>query len=171
MMNAKTHETDGHGNHIIPLKTYLAVGAALILLTIITVAVSRINLGPLNLIVAMLIASTKAVLVALIFMHLLYDSKVYAGFFAGALVFLGVFIILTMYDTMRRGDIAPEEKMPIQARAQIYDEDGKPLNSGEHHGEAGKETDGETVGSEQGGDAGSGTSGGHEAEGSMEGGH
>jgi len=91
--------------HITPLKTYLAVASALFVLTIITVAVSYIDLGAFNLVVALGIASTKAILVALIFMHLWWDNKLYLMIFAMAILFLSVFIILTMFDVMTRGDL------------------------------------------------------------------
>ncbi|MFH0883289.1 MAG: cytochrome C oxidase subunit IV family protein [bacterium] len=80
-MSEHTQDTDVQGGHIAPVSTYLKVAAALIVLTIITVTVSRINFGSWNLVVAMLIAITKAVFVALFFMHLLHDSKLYGSFF------------------------------------------------------------------------------------------
>ena len=55
--------------------------AGLIVLTAITVAVSYFDLGPFNLIVAMSIATIKAALVAMWFMHLRYDSGLHALIF------------------------------------------------------------------------------------------
>lgn len=159
--NAQQH--DAHGGHISPLSTYFKVGAALFILTIVTVAVSRFDFGPWNLVVAMLIASTKAVLVALFFMHLYYDNKIYGAMFSASLVFLSIFIILTMFDTMGRGDISPEMGKPINPRAVIYGDDGMPLkknHNGEgaaheegaagesHEGEAGEMQDGGAAGGE-----------------------
>jgi cytochrome c oxidase subunit 4 len=131
-MSRHVEQTDAQGGHLSPTSTYLKVGAALLTLTVLTVAISRINLGPWNLVVAMLIASVKAVLVVLFFMHLLHDNKIYGSFFAGALVFLSVLIILTMFDTMDRGDLHAEEAAPIRARAVIYGDDGKPLKKNIH---------------------------------------
>lgn len=91
--------------HITPLKTYLIVGLALFFLTIVTVAVSYIDLGPLNLVVALSIASIKAILVALFFMHLWWDNKLYFLIFTIAILFLAVFIIFTLFDVMTRGDL------------------------------------------------------------------
>jgi len=45
-------------------------------LTVVTVAAAQVNLGSLNVPIALAIASVKAALVALIFMHLLWDEKV-----------------------------------------------------------------------------------------------
>lgn len=53
-----------------PLKTYFAVWAALLFGTALTYYVAKIDLGPWNAAVALTIASTKALLVALFFMHI-----------------------------------------------------------------------------------------------------
>lgn len=125
--------------HILPLKVYLGVGGALVLLTLITVAVAQVHLGPFNLVVALLIATIKASLVALFFMHLLWDNKLYALIFIGAIAFLGIFITITMLDTMRRGDIYSQVGQPFKPDAVIYKSPGEPIKSPEHaeteHGE------------------------------------
>jgi cytochrome c oxidase subunit 4 len=108
------------GAHILPLRIYLGVGAALLVLTAITVTISFIHLGPFNLVVALSIATIKAILVALFFMHLLYDNKLYLLIFTFALLILGIFIILTLFDTMQRGDIYLEVAKPIQEQSVIY---------------------------------------------------
>jgi len=113
-------KTKSHDIHILPLKLYLGIGITLIILTIITYTVAQIDLGPYNLVVAMLIAMTKALLVALFFMHLLYDNKLYMIIFSIGLIFIAIFIIFTMFDTMRRGDIYLEVGEPINKEAIIY---------------------------------------------------
>ncbi|MFH2054836.1 MAG: cytochrome C oxidase subunit IV family protein [bacterium] len=123
---------DAHHPHITPLRTYLGVFLALLVLTAITVTVAQIDFGAWNLVVALIVASIKAILVALIFMHLYSDSKLYFLIFAGALAFLGVFIILTMFDTLRRADIYDEVARPIRPQAAMYDS----LRSTPQHGEA-----------------------------------
>ena len=83
--------------------------------TAITVAVSYVHLGAIgNLIVAMAVATVKGTLVALFFMHLLYDNKLYLIVFLGSLLFLGVFIAFTLADTQRRGDIYEMQAVPRQ---------------------------------------------------------
>ncbi len=52
---------------------------------------------------AMLIATAKAATVALVFMHLYYDHKFHGVIFVSSLVFLGIFIAFTMFDTETRG--------------------------------------------------------------------
>jgi cytochrome c oxidase subunit 4 len=91
-------------HHVLPLSTYLSVGGALLVLTVITVMVAQYQLGEWNLIVAMAIAATKATLVLLFFMHLKYDNKMYAFTFLIAVVFLAIFITFTMLDTMTRDE-------------------------------------------------------------------
>lgn len=107
-------------HRIIKLRTYLAVGVALLILTAITVFVSRINLGGWNAIVAVGIASAKATLVAFIFMHLLYDRKMFLVIFLTAITFLTVFIALTMFDTLSRGQIHSITERPIKDKAAMY---------------------------------------------------
>ena len=136
----QTQGRHNHTPHILPLRLYFTVGGALLVLTAITVAVAHFDLGPLNLTVAMLIAAIKASLVALFFMHLKYDNKLYAIIFVTALLFMAIFIIFTLFDTMTRDEISPEESGPINPKAVIYDQQAtrsaKPGMTGEEHGEA-----------------------------------
>ena len=115
-----SNDAHSHKPHIIPLRAYLLVAAALMVLTAVTVGVSFIHLGGWNAIVAVGIASVKALLVAFIFMHLWYDKKIYLIIFSVSLLFLTVFIALTMFDTLRRGDIESIKDGPIQKDAVIY---------------------------------------------------
>ncbi|MCO6429374.1 MAG: cytochrome C oxidase subunit IV family protein [Deltaproteobacteria bacterium] len=62
--------------HIIPFAVYRNVLIILLILTIITVAVSRVDFGVLNIVVAMAIASVKAGIVAAYFMHLKYENPI-----------------------------------------------------------------------------------------------
>jgi cytochrome c oxidase subunit 4 len=113
-------KTDSAPHGVVAMRTYLAVGAALLVLTAVTVAISFLPLGGWNAIVAVGVASIKALLVALVFMHLLYDRKLYLVVFVVAVLFLGVFIGLTMFDILRRGDIDPAADRPIRENAVIY---------------------------------------------------
>ena len=79
--------------HIVPARTYVAIWAALIVLTGITAGVAFIDLGPFNTIVALVIATFKAVLVALIFMHVKYASERLTKVVLGAAIF---FLILLL---------------------------------------------------------------------------
>jgi len=118
-------------HHVVALKVYLMVAAALFVLTGVTVGVSFIPLGGANALVAIFIASVKALLVAMIFMHLWYDKKIFLIIFATAIVFLGIFLSFTMFDILSRGDIYPGYEQPINKNAVIYDkmESAQPADS------------------------------------------
>ncbi|HWI68392.1 MAG TPA: cytochrome C oxidase subunit IV family protein [Nitrospiraceae bacterium] len=60
--------------HVVSLKTNIAVWLVLLVLTGITAGVAFIDLGPFNTVVALVIATIKALLVVLIFMHVKYAS-------------------------------------------------------------------------------------------------
>jgi len=106
--------------HITPIKTYLAVGFGLLVLTAITVGASFINFGTFNVTIALTIASIKAVLVAFFFMHLFWDNKLYLIVFFASLLFLTIFLTFTMFDTTQRGAIYEEKAKPIRNEAPIY---------------------------------------------------
>jgi cytochrome c oxidase subunit 4 len=89
-------------HHIVSPLEYSYVYAALIVGTILTVVAARLELGVFNPIVALGIASTKAVIVILFFMHVKYQSKlikvtVGAGFFT----FI-VLVTMSLVDYMSR---------------------------------------------------------------------
>ena len=99
-------------HHIIPVRTYLIVFAALMVLMILTVAVAFFDFGILNKGIALTIATTKAALVMLFFMHLRYSSKliwVFAGLgFFGLLIM----IIIAMGDYVARGGVIMPDPAP-----------------------------------------------------------
>lgn len=86
--------------HAVPLRVLLAVFGALVVLTYLTVKVAEVDLGPWNLFGALSIASIKATLVALYFMHLRYESAFYSLLFVVGLAFLVLFLGLTLIDAV-----------------------------------------------------------------------
>lgn len=86
--------------HVVDFRVLLGVFAALMVLTAITVAVSCFDFGAVNLLVALGVATVKATLVALYFMHLRYDNPFYAVLFVIGVAFLCLFLTITMLDTM-----------------------------------------------------------------------
>jgi cytochrome c oxidase subunit IV len=89
--------------HIVPLKTNIAVWLALLVLTGVTAGVAFINLGPFNTIVALVIATCKALLVALIFMHVKYASeKLTKVVLVAAVFFLMILLGLSLADYTTR---------------------------------------------------------------------
>lgn len=103
--HAHDHEPHVHGGP----KLYGAVLGALLFLTVITVAASMIDWGSAmtNVIIAMLIASLKASLVALFFMHLRWDKPMNAIIFCSTLFFLGLFLIGCYTDAASRPALEP----------------------------------------------------------------
>jgi cytochrome c oxidase subunit 4 len=96
-----THGSHG-GHHILPLGVYWAVFLALVVGTIVTVWSATIDLGPLNVVVALLIASVKAALVILYFMHVKYSSRMVQLFAAAGFFWVVIMIVFTMADFASR---------------------------------------------------------------------
>jgi cytochrome c oxidase subunit 4 len=85
--------------HVVPTKVLLAVWAALLVLTWLTVTVTQVDLARLNIVLALGIAVVKSALVALYFMHLRYDRPFHGVIFVLALLFVFVFITFALLDT------------------------------------------------------------------------
>ncbi len=85
------------------VRLYVAVFAALVFLTLVTVGVSYVDLGPLSVVVALTIAFTKALLVVLFFMHLRESSGLIWVVAGGGFFWLAILIGLTMSDVVTRG--------------------------------------------------------------------
>ncbi len=85
-------------NHIVGYGTYIFVWLTLVTLTALTVTVASFDLGGFSIVVALIIASVKALLVMLIFMHLKFDDKIFRIFVAVAFLTLMIFIVLTFSD-------------------------------------------------------------------------
>jgi cytochrome c oxidase subunit 4 len=93
-----------HNIHIVSYKEHASTFLGLILLTIMTVTVSVFgaDLYTLTVLTALTIASTKAVVVALYFMHLKYDPKIYRFMIGVVLLLFAVFTVLTLIDYLIR---------------------------------------------------------------------
>ncbi len=98
---AATH-APGHEHHVVPVSVYLTIFAALVLLTVTTVAVAGFDFGPFNLIVALGIAITKASLVVLYFMHARYSPRLTGVVIGAAIAFFVILIFLTGTDYVSR---------------------------------------------------------------------
>lgn len=94
---SQTH-AQAHHVHVMPLPVLFGVFAALILLTVLTVAVTYVDLGALNIWIALLVAAVKAALVGLYFMHLRYDSPFNGIILAISLLFVAIFIAAALGD-------------------------------------------------------------------------
>ena len=89
--------------HSDPLKIYLAVWAALLILTVTTVLVGEIELGEWNIIVAITIAVIKAMLVVLFFMHVKGSSNLTKLFVVAGFFWMAILFALIAGDYMTRG--------------------------------------------------------------------
>jgi len=87
-----------HKPHVLPIRIYALVWIGLLVLTVVTVKVSYFNLGVLNLIVAMAVATMKASLVVLFFMHLKYESRLFKWLLLAPIITFAVIIGLTFFD-------------------------------------------------------------------------
>lgn len=101
--------------YITPVRTYLWVFLALMVLTLITVVVAFLHLGPLNDIAALTIAVTKACLVVLYFMHVRYSSPLTKLVVIAGVVWLVILIGLTLSDYLTRDLI----RTPATPRSQV----------------------------------------------------
>lgn len=95
------HDDHGHGlSHVASTKVLLGTFGALMALTIITVAATMVDLGSsMNLLVAMVVATIKAGLVCMFFMHLRYDKVMHTVAFLSALLFALLFVSFALMDS------------------------------------------------------------------------
>ncbi len=90
-------------HHAIPLKTLLSTTLALVVLTVVTIAVFYLNIpAPFDVVVALFLATFKATLVAMFFMGLYYDEKFNTVVLIFSFLFFFVFIGITLLDTLFR---------------------------------------------------------------------
>jgi cytochrome c oxidase subunit 4 len=85
--------------HVASVRLLIVVWIALMIGTWLTVAASTIDLGWLNIWIGLAIATAKAVLVTLYYMHLRWDKPFNAFVFLGAFLFLFLFIGFAMMDS------------------------------------------------------------------------
>jgi len=98
-MSTHSHSEE---HHVTPNKTYLVVWGVLMVLTVFTVYVSRLDFGTFNMVIAMVVASVKATAVALFFMHLKYEDSITWIFALFPLFLLFLLIGMTIIDTFTR---------------------------------------------------------------------
>ena len=99
------HETyTGHAapHHQAPLTAYFVVFFLLMVLTVVTVWVSRVDLGAWNTGVAMIIAVVKATVVILWFMHVIHSPRLTWIVVIASFLWLAVLFVLTFSDYLTR---------------------------------------------------------------------
>lgn len=96
-------EYEEYIEHHVPRSTYFLVFGALMVLTAITVAVAFVDLGRLNVVVALAVAVVKASLVVLFFMHVKYSSRLVQLVVIASLAWLIMLFGITLSDYLTRG--------------------------------------------------------------------
>jgi cytochrome c oxidase subunit 4 len=91
--------------HTVSLRTYLNVFVALVILTGVTYEAAYVDFGShvVNVVIAMLIAGTKATLVVLFFMHVKYGKRILWVIVGTGFLWLGLLIVGTLHDYLSRG--------------------------------------------------------------------
>lgn len=101
-MSTNGFDQDDFPHHVTSQGTYFAIFAALMVLTALTVWVAFQDFGALNVPIAFGIATIKATIVVLFFMHVIHSPKITAAILVGSLVFLGILFVLTFSDYIGR---------------------------------------------------------------------
>jgi cytochrome c oxidase subunit 4 len=83
---------------VLPVRTYVLIWAILICATFTTLGIAFIDLGPWNIVVAMMIAFTKMSLVVLFFMHVKQQTALTKLFVVAGFFFLAILIFVAMTD-------------------------------------------------------------------------
>lgn len=135
MSEGQRHEPVREGSyfshHVVSVRVYLTVFAALLILTGLTVVVATVELGEWDFLhtpLALTIALIKTTLVVLWFMHVRYSEKLTWVFIAAGILWLGFLIVITMADYLSRHRDAPPSSWTVQAVAGPADP-GRPGSS------------------------------------------
>jgi cytochrome c oxidase subunit 4 len=138
------HGDDGHGHdhddgavhvHVASSGFYWGIFGALICLTLLTVKVSYYDFGSANILIALVVATMKASLVAAFFMHLRHDKLFNTLSFLAAFLFLAIFIFLTYDDVGRRGRVEPTYGSKVLPQTGAPAPGGEPATSATTFGE------------------------------------
>ena len=87
---------------VVSRKTYVIVWVSLLVLLGATVGAAYLSLGRFNAIIALGIASIKAVIIAMYFMHLRYSPRLVWCYAGGAVLWLGILFAFSFSDYLAR---------------------------------------------------------------------
>jgi cytochrome c oxidase subunit 4 len=107
MSHSHDHSHDSGAGHVVPVGTFAKVLVTLLILTVITVVAAQIDVGKWNIVGAMVIASIKASLVILIFMHGMYENKILWTYIVIPFVLLAIMIGGVFMDDVTRDHPQP----------------------------------------------------------------
>lgn len=88
--------------NVVPVRSYVMIFAALMVLTALTVLVSKVELGAFNFVVAISIALLKATLVVMYFMHVNHSTTLTKLFVASGFVWVLVLFVFVLSDYLSR---------------------------------------------------------------------
>ena len=108
--HAHAHAKHHHGSAALYIRTLVA----LLILTALTVGASYIDFGAGNVVIALFIATIKATIVALFFMHLRWDKPVNAVIACAGFLFLGIFLMFDFIDFGARDGLQPVNLAPVK---------------------------------------------------------
>jgi cytochrome c oxidase subunit 4 len=104
------HAHAGSEPHALPVRVLLGTAAALLALTVVTVALSQVDFGRVNIVVALGIATLKASLVAAFFMHLKYGARFHVVILGASALFAALLVGFVLMDsTLYQPDIRAHE--------------------------------------------------------------
>ena len=89
-------------SHILPKRLYYTIFAILLFYTYLTVQIAFLDLGAMNTVAALAIATFKATIVILFFMHVKYSTRLTWAVVLGSVFWLGILLTLTMTDYLTR---------------------------------------------------------------------
>ena len=93
-----------HAEHVVPPGVYAAIITTLAILTVITVKAAYVDLGRFNIVVALVIATIKATLVVLFFMHAKYVPRRTKLVIMAGIFWLALLLFMTLSDYVSRVD-------------------------------------------------------------------
>lgn len=105
-MDATLRQEEHEHEHVVPKSVYVTIFGALMVLTAATVAVAYVDLGSMNIAVALAVAVVKASLVVLFFMHVKYSSRLVQLVVLASIVWLIILFGITLTDYVTRGWMA-----------------------------------------------------------------
>ena len=107
----QAHPEELHSHHVATAATFVNTLLALLVLTTLTVVVSRFDFGSFNMLIAMGIAAVKAALVMTFFMHLKWDTATNNIVFLSSFAFLSLLFVFTLADFATRGGTNPLHRL------------------------------------------------------------
>jgi cytochrome c oxidase subunit 4 len=109
-------EHDQEHEHVSSIPLLLGIYVLLLFFTFLTVAVTWVDLGPMNVWIAMIVAAVKVSLVAAFYMHLKYENQFFGQILIGSIFFASVMIGIILMDT-RQYHVDIEAAAPAATQA------------------------------------------------------